>query len=229
MLAICTWLWGDKYSVDYVHRLHAGLRKHLKRPFRFLLMTERERTISLAKGIERHAIKDPELTEIKGCFARLRMFDRGWQQNRKLDGPVVCLDLDVVITGPLDILFDRNEPIVLLKGANSVNPCPFNNSVFMFRAGAHPELWLDFSMEAVSKIRQHEFPDDQGWFWHKLDKPAVWHVGYSSGIYAFRKPGWPPDDRLPKGARMVAFPGHRDPSKFRHLTWIDQHWIGGHA
>lgn len=226
MLAVVTWLWGSKYSGLYVERLHAGLRKHLKQPFRFLMMTERERQISAVQGIERHAIKDPHLIEVPGCFVRLRMFDPGWQQSRELDGPIVCMDLDIIITGSLDAVFSRKEPIVLLRGANSVNPCPFNNSVFMFQAGAHPELWNDFSIEAVSDIRQHEYPDDQGWFWHKIPDPASWWVGYRSGIYAFRKPGWPGGDMLPADAKMVAFPGHRDPSQFvSKLPWVKHHWV----
>src|SRR5262245_3402011 len=170
-------------------------------------MTEREREIKLSDGIERHAIKDPELTKIPGCFARLRMFDPGWQHNRQLVGRVVSLDLDVIVTAPLGRLFERNESIVLLKGANSVNPFPFNNSVFMFQAGAHADLWLDFSLEAVKDIKQHKFPDDQGWFWHRLPNAASWTAGSSSGIYAFRKPGWPAGDRLPDDAKIVAFPG----------------------
>lgn len=225
MLAVVTWLWGSKYSGIYVERLYAGLRKNLKQPFRFLMMTERGRQLPVIHGIERHAIKDPHLLATPGCFARLRMFDPGWQQNRELNGPIVCMDLDVIVTGSLDGVFSRSEPIVLLRGANSVNPCPFNNSVFMFQAGAHPELWADFSMEAVADIRQLEFPDDQGWFWHKIPDAATWKAGRSSGIYAFRKPGWPPGDALPSDAKLVAFPGHRDPSQFASLPWVKQHWI----
>src|SRR5262245_66297859 len=99
MLNIVTWLWGHKYSPDYVWRLHRGCARNLKQPFRFLLMTERERSFpALPPGIERHAIKDPNLCKSPGCFARLRIFNRGWQQARELNGPVVCLDLDIVIT-----------------------------------------------------------------------------------------------------------------------------------
>jgi hypothetical protein len=225
-LTVCTWLWGTgKYTSVYVERLHAGLRKHMREPFRFLLMTERERVIDLPEGIERHAIKDPQLTEIKGCFARLRMFDPGWQKNRDIRGRVLCLDLDVVITRSLAGLFDRLESIVLLSGANSINPCPYNNSVFMFQAGKHTDLWSDFSLDAVAGINKFVFPDDQGWFWHKLGNHAPkWQAGSKSGIYAFRKPGWPPGDRLPSDAKIVAFPGHRDPAQFTNLPWVKEHW-----
>jgi hypothetical protein len=224
-LNIITWLWGTKYSSLYVERLYAGLRRNLKQSFRFLLITN-SKSLGNVEWIGRHPIKDTYLTEIDGCFARLRMFDREWQQSCELEEAIVCLDLDIVITGPLDALFDRKEPIVLFSGANSSNPCPYNNSVFMFQAGAHPELWSDFSLEAVRDIRRDRFPDDQGWFWHKLSNPATWRVGPSSGIYAFRKPGWSTDDQLPGDAKIVAFPGHRDPMQFTHLPWITKHWLG---
>jgi hypothetical protein len=226
VLAICTWLWGTaKYTPSYVERLHAGLRRNLQQPFRFLLMTERDRRDKFSDGIERHAIEDLHLTNIKGCFVRLRMFDKDWQRRRNLDGPIVNMDLDVVITGSLDEVFNRVEPIVLFSGANSANPCPYNNSVYMFQAGAHPELWDDFSLDVLGKLPKYEFPDDQGWFWYRLRYPATWQVGASSGIYAFRKPGWPLGDGLPALAKLVAFPGHRDPSQFVSLPWIRQHWI----
>lgn len=224
-LAIITWLWGPKYASIYVERLQRAVSRHLKRPFRFLMMTERERKISAVNGIERHAIKDPHFTKIDGCFARLRMFDPGWQKMRGLEGyTIVNLDLDVVITGSLDELFARTEPLVVLKGANSVNPCPFNNSVFLFQAGAHPELWSEFSLARVAKIQHYKFPDDQGWFWDRVPNAATWQVGSPSGIYAFRKPGWPLGDNLPANAKIVAFPGHRDPGGFTRLDWVKRNW-----
>lgn len=224
-LVVCTFLWGKKYTPIYVERLYAGLRQHLEQPFRFMCMTERDRIAHLSSGIERHAIKDPELTNIRGCFARLRMFDQGWQHNRQIDDRLVCLDLDVVITGPLDPLFDRPEPLVVLQGANASNPCPFNCSVMMLRKGAHPELWTDFSLDKLDDIPRYEFPDDQGWLWHKVPQAAGWKVGAASGIYAFKKPGWPRGDHLAKDARIVSFIGWRDPKAFTHLPWVQEHWL----
>jgi hypothetical protein len=225
MLAISTWLWGDKYSTEDVRKLRTGIARHLKQPFRFLVMTERERKWNPPADTERHAIKDPELLEHKGCFARLRMFDYGWQHNRGIDDRLVCLDLDIVILAGLDKLFNRPESFVILAGANSVNPCPFNGSVMMLRPGHHGELWSDFSMEEAQKIKFHEFPDDQGWIAHKLPNAATWKCGNSSGIYAFRKPGWPPGLVPPPGARIVAFPGARQLKDYTKLPWVKQNWV----
>jgi len=226
MINVITWLWGTKYTPEYVMRLYRGVKRNLKQPFRFLLMTERERMIDLPPTIERHAIKDPQWLERPGCFARLRMFDRGWQHNRELAGKIVCLDLDLVVTGELDGLFARDERLVILAGANSLNPCPFNCSVMMFWPGAYPELWEDFDDAAAQAIPFFKFPDDQGWIAHRVPNAGVWRVGASSGIYAFRKPAWPPGDRLPDDAKIVAFPGSRDPAMFvRQLPWIAKHWV----
>ncbi len=226
MLVISTWLWGSKYSVEDVRKLRDGIGRHLHQPHRFLVMTERERDWTPPHGTERHAIKDPHLLAHKGCFVRLRMFDYGWQQNRKIDYKLVCLDLDMVITGPLDLVFDRPETFVILGGANSVNPCPFNGSVMMVRPGHHGELWTDFTIEEARKIKFHDFPDDQGWIAHKLPTAATWQAGKKSGIYAFKKPGWPAHSfNLPPDARIVAFPGARQPKDYMKFSWVRQHWV----
>jgi hypothetical protein len=227
MLAICTWLWGDQYGLEDVAKLKRGIERHLKQPYRFILITESERNISSRDlpSVERHYIVDRRLLTHKGCFVRLRMFDSSWQKKLKIDDRLVCMDLDSIVTGHLDPLFDRPEPFVILAGANSMNPCPFNGSLMMIRPGANEELWTDFSMDAVATIPQMEFPDDQGWIAHKVPNAATWRAGRASGVFAFRKPGWyTREESLPREARLVVFPGWRSPSKFQNLAWVQEHW-----
>jgi hypothetical protein len=221
VLTVITWWWGEKYSSDYVEKLHRGFKHHLKQPHRFVCVTDK---LTSWVGFERWDIQDIGLTQIRGCFARLRMFDPDWQREHNIDDRLVCVDLDCIITGRLDQLFDRPEAFVILQGANSVNPCPYNGSVMMLRAGAHPEVWSELSLEAIKVMKCHEFPDDQGWLWHKIPNAAGWTAGRTSGIYAFGKPGWPRGDALPEQARLIAFPGWRDPGKYKYLPWIRQHW-----
>lgn len=209
-MAIVTWRWGKKYPGLYVDTLKAALKRHIKQEFTFAVFAPEA--------------EDEYLTKIPGCFCRLRMFDPDWQEKHGLTGRIVSLDLDLVVTGPLDDLFDRPENFVILQGANYSNPCPYNGSVFMLRAGARPDVWKDFSLKRASEIPHFEFPDDQGWFAHKIPNAAGWKAGPESGIYAFQKPGWPKGDDLPKDAKIVAFPGWRDPSKFTHLDWVRNNW-----
>lgn len=209
-LTVCAWRWGTKYGDGYVDRLRAGVARNLKQPHRFRIFTP--------------AAEDYGLTKVPGCFARLRMFDPIWQEDNGIEGRLVCLDLDLIVTGPLDDLFDRPEPFVIFQGANAANPCPYNGSVQMIRAGAHPEAWTDFSLKAAAETPHYEFPDDQGWLAAKVPGAAGWKAGSESGVYAFQKPGWPKGEALPADARIVAFPGWRDPSKFTHLPWVKEHW-----
>lgn len=227
MLHVITFWWGQKYGREYVERLAAGVRHHIGARHRFGVMTETPGHRGLAQTAWAIPQADRPLLAVRGCFARLRLFDPDWQAACGIGAGdrIVCLDLDLIITGALAPLFDRADPFVILGGANASNPCPFNGSVWMLRAGAHPEIWSDFSLEAASNVPFDSFPDDQAWFAARIPQAATWKAGAASGIYAFQKPGWPGGDELPADARIVAFPGKRDPSQFTKLPWVRKHWV----
>lgn len=212
-LIISTWLWGRKYGPEYVARLRAGVARHLRQPYRWEVFAPEP--------------EDMPLTERPGCLARLRMFDPAWQAKHGIErgDRLVCMDLDAIITGSLDELFDRPEPFVILRGANSSNPCPLNGSLQMLRGGECAYVWTKFTPKEAAKATIFAFFDDQAWLAHVMPDAAGWKAGNKSGVLAFRKPGWPNHtDDLPVNARYVAFPGWRDPSKFTHLPWVQEHW-----
>ena len=220
MLNVITWCWGDKYGLRDIDRLCKAVKNNLKIPHQFHVFCDKP--FPLTEGIISHYIADPQLTG-RHCFCRLRMFDPRWQNRSGLTGTIVSLDLDVVITGVLDPLFTSTDSFMILQGANASNPNPFNASVMMLQAGHHPEVWSDFSLEKASAVPFYEFPDDQGWIWHKLPLASGWKVG-ASGIYAFQKPGWPKGNALPPNARIVSFIGWRKPQQFLSLPWVQKYW-----
>lgn len=231
MLTVSTWLWGDKFGVEDVAKLVASVRRNLKQPHRFLCVTDRPFFDDMP--CECTNILDVELTRRKGCFARLRMFDPGWQSTLGITDRLVSIDLDTIITGPLDELFNRPESFVIMQGGNASNPCPYNGAMMMLRPGVHPELWDEFSLEAADQSKYYEFPDDQGWIWTKVPSAPGWKCGKQTGVFVFHKPGWPgwdtvakatPNDALPKGAKVVTFSGWRSPKRFKHLDWVRRHW-----
>jgi hypothetical protein len=210
MLHIVAFRWGEKYGPEYVNKLQAAIDRNLTEDYRFCVLHPLD--------------EDRHLTEIKGCFARLRLFDPEYQRlcGFKEGDRIVCMDLDMVITGSLDGLFDRSEPFVILQGVNASNPCPYNGSLWMLTAGYRPDVWHEFSVELAGKIVAHDFPDDQGWMWDMI--PDAGAFGPEDGVYAFQKKSWPKGEELPKGARIVAFPGWRDPSQYVRLPWVAEHW-----
>lgn len=217
-LLITSWLWGDKYGPEYVYRLKAGLERHLKQPHRFLVVTDYE-----LDGIETTPIKDPGLTKHPGCIARLRLFDEVWQRDIGATGRVVNIDLDAIVTGPLDHLFDRDEPFVILQGVNSpTHPTKFNGSLWMLRHGYRPDVWDDFTLAKLDKVPRLEIADDQAWM-HAMIPDAAAYTD-ADGVWAFQKGPWRTGDNLPQGARLVAFPGRRDPAQYTHLRWVRENW-----
>jgi hypothetical protein len=225
-LAIVTWFWGGKYPTEDVRKLARGVARHLSAPHRFVVATDQPKLFPFgSEEILTTPIDDIELTRIPGCFARLAMFNPAWQSSGVFAGArrFVCMDLDTVITGPLDPLFQGGEPFQILQGANSTNPCPYNGSLWTVNKYYRPDVYRDFSMEAAARVPHWQFPDDQAWFAHHLPDAAGWRSG-TRGVYAFQKPGWPSGEALPADARIVVFPGWRSPEKFKRLQWVRDNW-----
>jgi hypothetical protein len=223
-IAFITWLWGDKYNATHINKLARGIRAHYRGDYHFVVFSDKALTVG--DDIEARRIANPELIG-RGCFCRLRMFDPEWQAWHKFTDRIVSLDLDVVVTGSLDDVFDHEETFMILQNVNSSNPNPFNCSVMMLRVGHHAEVWRDFSIEKAKAANAQlgfGFPDDQGWIWSKLPQAAGWRGGKESGVYGFQKPGWPAGPGLPADARIVAFFGWRKPEMFTALPWVQTHW-----
>jgi hypothetical protein len=167
----------------------------------------------------------PYLSKL-GCLVRMRMFDRGWQQRigSRPGDIIVNIDIDCVITGSIDHLFGSDNEFRIMQGFNSTNPCPFNGSLWSFKAGERHDVWNDFSLEAHKKFNVpiHAIADDQGWLHHKFPKAKAYTP--QDGVYCFKKKTWETGAWLPKGACLVAFPG-RDPAKYQELDWVRKNWI----
>lgn len=224
MLYVVAYSWGKKYREEYVDRLRRGIARNLRMDHRFALISDDGRQV---KGCESWLIPDEDLdlTTIPGCLARLRLFDPQYLAKYGAS-KVIVVDLDTVITGSLDRVFDRPEPFVIFQGCNSINPCPYNGSTWMLSAGYRPDVWSDFSLAAASNVPNYLFPEDQAWMAYKIPNAAGWRVGPSSGLYGFKKKHWPTSEkRLPRDAKIVTFVGTRDPIQYTYLDWIKEHWL----
>ena len=94
--------WGKKYGPEYVNRLYAMVRRHLKGDFRLVCLTD--------DGV---GIRDEvECLPIPPLNLPAGIPERGWNKLATfsadlhgLRGTALFLDVDVVITGPLDDFF----------------------------------------------------------------------------------------------------------------------------
>jgi len=227
-LNIVCWFWGKKYSLDYVRKLAAGLKRNIKQPYRFAVISEGGQ--EKVDGAEAWVMKHPELIpsdvwpNVGGV--RMQLFDTAWQEELGIikGNRIVSMDIDTVVTGQLDVLFNRPEPFTILQGINTTNPNPFNGSLWTVQAGYRPDAWTDFTLEAFAKLSHHQAkPSEQDWMFHKFPDAAAW--GPQDGVYGFKKRGWVGgmEGALPDNAVLVTFPG-RDPAKYVEVPWIKKYW-----
>ena len=104
--------WGTKYPAEYVNTLYSMVARNLSREFRFVCLTED--AAGLNDQVEVFPL--PELSVDLGGP------ERGWNKLAvfaetlyDLKGKVLCLDLDLIITGSLDELFEYPGEVMIIK------------------------------------------------------------------------------------------------------------------
>ena len=216
--------YGRYYGAFYVNRLYAGVRKHLSRPFRFVCVTND------ATGIrpEVECVPFAENPGVPGrkwpnIFSKLTLFKDGFAD---LSGPTLCLDIDVLITGPLDKFFDykpgdfciiRNW-VEFYKRIFRRAPLIGNSSCFRFDAGRSNAVYEFFLREKDDPMKANLFTKGS----QKLQTRAMLHAGKVSWwprgwVASFKRQCIPPfplnkfiAPRQPKNASVIAFHGHPD-------------------
>ncbi|WP_299420687.1 hypothetical protein [uncultured Shimia sp.] len=108
-------LWGTKYGPSEVCQLIETVEKYAQRPFRTVLITDRQRD-GLPAGVLQRAFPEffvQEEMRTSGCQAKLAMFEDGVVPQ---DLPAVYIDIDTVVFGDMSKFLDvaRSEKAVVL-------------------------------------------------------------------------------------------------------------------
>ena len=255
-ITVVTFLWQarpgmEAYGPQHVNTMARMVARHLKMPHRFVCITDR------VDGIEAETLPLwPEIAQARppkrlSCYRRLRLFaaDAGDWLGRR----ILMLDLDGVISGPLDPLVDRPEPFVIWhdplfgrsakstgrrasngsSGTDATAPAgrgtrqrvPYNGGMWLLTAGARRQVWDDFD-PATSPAKGSELGyigSDQRWIGYRLG-PDEATWGQADGVLSYR---YDVKDRpLPAEARVVWFHGQPKPwhARMRAVPWIAEHW-----
>lgn len=218
--------WGTYYGPDYINRLYGGVKAHLKRPFRFVCVTT-DRT-----GIRPEVecvdfVPDPG---VKGrgwpnVHSKLTLFKNGFAG---LEGPTLCLDVDLLVCNDLDRFFDYHPGDFCIihnwverrKAIFRKLPAIGNSSCFRFDAGtaASQRVYECF-------LRDKDVPELDAFFRkgsQKYQTRAMREAGTvtwwpSAWVCSFKRqcvPVFPLNllltPRPPKTASIVAFHGRPD-------------------
>ena len=193
MLTVLTWLWRQPqsravYTAEHVNLWASMVERNLTLPHRIACVTDMPEGIDpsveiIAPPHEFEDVRNSRWGERKPqCYRRLSMFRR---DAAKIFGKrFVCMDLDCVIGGPLDPLFDRDEDLVLFKGTTKKRP--YNGSMMLIRAGCRPQVYEDFTPEGAEQSGSEFCGSDQAWLAHKLGwNEPTWDE--TDGVYFYAR------------------------------------------
>ncbi len=233
--------WGTKYGPEYINRLYAMVRRHLQGDFRFVCLTDN--TDGLRAEVECFPI--PPLALPAGIpergWNKLTTFSTDLRDVYGLHGTALFLDVDVVITGPLDDFFTQPGEFLIIHDYKRPWRITGNSSVYRFEIGAHPDV-LDYFRTHFAEIRT-QFRNEQAYlsdFLHKQGKLAYWPTDWCPSFKYHCIPAWPTNywkaPFVPPNARIVIFHGECNPPdalagrrnrRFRFIRptqWIADHW-----
>ncbi len=242
---IVTLKWGNRYGSEYVNRLASAVRRHTKEPVTVMCFTDDASGID--PSVEIHPIPEIDLppAEMVTGWRKLCLF----RPDLPIEGLGLFVDLDVVITGPLDAFFtfgDEHEiPIIhnwLPAHKTWFRPDPMigNSSVFRWNLNHCTFVWDQFHQEKDWALANFRPP--QSYLTHCIrPRMKFWPAEWVRSFKRHCRPVFPLNflltPSLPADARIIAFHGKPDPDeaavgykgkRANHFSkpapWIDEHW-----
>jgi len=157
---------GSLYSHEYVNRLFNMVSRHCSLPFNFYCITENTTNINP----EISCLPLPNIP-VSGWWFKPYIFSR----HLPFKGPVLYLDLDLVIVDNIDKLFSY-EPKKLCTIRDFVRVQAgswkrFNSSVMRFSANKYSYIWESFAGDIRRNTQR--FRGDQDYLYHVASSAGV--------------------------------------------------------
>jgi hypothetical protein len=231
MLTISCFFWqaGDPplYTADDVFRLRSMVDRNMTLPHDWVCVTDRP---ELFEGTGIRPVPFEPTTHVPGkLFDKVELFHPNLAA--KIGSRVLNFDLDVVITGSLDEIAGRREPVVLWRNPSrvpwdrpegiSTRRARYNASLVLITAGACAKVWKAYDAGYAPRA----FGTDQDFISAVMgDDVPYW--AQEHGVYRYaRDDGLAHGVRevLPENARIVFFPGSNGkitPAVEERCPWI---------
>lgn len=202
--------WGTKYGAPYVNRLYAGVARNITPPFSFTCFTDSE--AGLRPEIRTFPLPplDVEMpTGTKGIWPKARLWGA---ELGDLTGPVLFMDLDLVVTGNMDGFFSEGAPEDVILARNPSTPLEKLGQTSLFRFPVGKLLPLQDRFKADPQGIADAFRFEQRFVTREAPGGiSFWPRGW---VKSFRNDCARPfplnffqPPRLPPAAKVVIFPG----------------------
>lgn len=220
MQTICAMKWGKRYPGDYANRLLNMIDRHTTRPTQLVCFTDDPSGLDpriLTAPLP--PITLPERVQWLG-WRKISLFQNGLQH---LSGDVLFLDLDIIVTGNLDVFFDYqpDKTFCVIENWTQMGSGIGNTSVYRWRVGAHAYLYdnLMADTEAIT----NQYPNSQTYVSRNVTEKTFWPGEWCESFKHTLLPKWPMNffsvAPLPPATRVVAFTGKPDPDEARDGRW----------
>lgn len=201
--------WGQKYGAPFINRLYAMVARNITPPFTFTCFTDSRLNLSPEILCEDLPALDAEMpTNTSGIWPKARLWGPSLGS---LKGPVLFLDLDLVIVSSLDKFFEVGAPDDIVMAKNQTTPFEKlgQTSLFRFPVGKLLPLQEEFCENPQKVADTYRFEQ------RFVSRRAPGGVKFfpRSWVLHFRQDcRWPfpmnyfLPPRLPASARVVIFP-----------------------
>ena len=223
--------WGDKYTYDYVNKLHNMCKRHAQEDFEFHCFTEN--ATGIQKGIKIHNL--PKIKKLQGWWFKPWFFSN----ELPFTGTLLFLDLDIVICNNIDRFFNYKpeKDFLIIRDFNRSirsNWDRVNSSVFRLTVGSRAHKWDNFLSQKDDTIRRMR--GDQDWMYRNTKPywywPDEWVRSYKwemrdrrdlelkNGVRQFKTIGYP---TVEKEQSIAVFHGKPNPADCKD-PWVLENW-----
>ncbi len=212
--------WGKAYGVEYANTLHSMVKRNTARPLRFVCFTDDPE--GLDAGIETRPLPPITLPPSHQWKAWRKI--SLWQRDlADLSGDVLFLDLDVVVTGSIDVFFDfePDETYCVIENWTQMGEGIGNTSVFRLRVGAHAEVYDKLMADPAGAVRNTR--NGQTFVSRNISRMTYWPAAWCVSFKHTLMPPWPLNffkvAPLPPDTCVVCFTGLPNPDHARDGVW----------
>lgn len=242
MQTIVCMKWGDRYGPDFVNRMWSAIKRNTSRPTRLLCLTDDPTGVD--PNVDCQPIPDINLppSHINLPWRKLALWKAPLYD---LSGDVLFLDLDLVITGSLDAMFDF-EPGRYCVIENWTQPGQNigNTSAFRFPVAKYTHIFNDLQDNPQAIL--DAYPIEQVYISRMIPDQVFWPRDWCVSFKHSLLPRWPMNffktPTLPSETKIVAFTGKPDQDEalagrwpvrkpwkklYKHVRptpWIADHW-----
>ncbi|WP_341326025.1 hypothetical protein [Methylotuvimicrobium sp. KM2] len=248
MKTILCMKWGTQYGADFVNQLYRGVHDNITGDFRFVCLTDDPSGMN--DGIEALPLPNIELgnAAIWSGWRKLSSLSSQLKEAPyHLSGDILFLDIDLLITDSIDVLFDyKPGAFCIIENWTQLGKGIGNSSVYRYDIDRYQYIFDDFesryeeiyktvSNEQVYLTRSVAKTEKVEWW------PEEWCRSFKVHALPNRllQPFIPA--KLPPACRVLVFHGHPKPLEalqgvwprgkkskrwIRPCPWVSQYWKG---